>query len=226
MRVYHGSYLEIDKINLSKSKPRKDFGQAFYVTKFREQAEFWAKRIGEDHDTQGIVTEFEFDEFAYDEDELQVLRFEGYNEAWLDFVVQNRTARKNNCHSYDIVEGPIADDAVTQSIDNYLRGAISKTDFLTELTFHKETHQIAFCTVKSLQMLEKINSNNVFSMENIDNSIIETLVVNFQITEEKATDLYYSSKTYSQIANESTGLYEKPWEEIYQFLLQEIKLKK
>ena len=34
MRVYHGSYIKIDKIDISKSKPNKDFGRGFYVTKF------------------------------------------------------------------------------------------------------------------------------------------------------------------------------------------------
>ena len=35
MRVYHGSYIKVDKIDLLKSKPNKDFGKGFYVTKFR-----------------------------------------------------------------------------------------------------------------------------------------------------------------------------------------------
>ena len=45
MKVYHGSYIEIEEIDLSKSNPFKDFGKAFYVTKLREQAEFWATRF-------------------------------------------------------------------------------------------------------------------------------------------------------------------------------------
>lgn len=40
MKVFHGSYVEIDEIDLSKSKPFKDFGRAFYVTQLREQAEY------------------------------------------------------------------------------------------------------------------------------------------------------------------------------------------
>jgi hypothetical protein len=47
MKVYHGSYIKIDKIDLSKSQPRKDFGKGFYVTKFRKHAENWAAIIGE-----------------------------------------------------------------------------------------------------------------------------------------------------------------------------------
>ncbi|MCL2597848.1 MAG: DUF3990 domain-containing protein [Paludibacter sp.] len=37
MRVYHGSYTEIQEIDLSKCEIGKDFGQGFYVTKIKEQ---------------------------------------------------------------------------------------------------------------------------------------------------------------------------------------------
>jgi hypothetical protein len=39
MQVYHGSYIEIFDIDLSKSQSNKDFGKGFYVTKFRNHAE-------------------------------------------------------------------------------------------------------------------------------------------------------------------------------------------
>jgi hypothetical protein len=32
MQVFHGSYTDIDVIDLSKCVPNKDFGQGFYVT--------------------------------------------------------------------------------------------------------------------------------------------------------------------------------------------------
>jgi hypothetical protein len=32
MKVYHGSYTAIDKINLQKCKGGEDFGKGFYVT--------------------------------------------------------------------------------------------------------------------------------------------------------------------------------------------------
>jgi hypothetical protein len=39
----------------------------------------------------------------------------------------------------------------------------------------------------------------------------------------EAADVYYISKTYTQLADENTKLYEKPWQEIYQMLLKELK---
>ena len=94
MKVYHGSYTKIYDIDLSKCEPKKDFGQGFYVTKFREQAEFWAVRKGIRNRSDCVITEFEFNEDAYHDRDSRLLRFEGYDENWFDFVIQNR---------YDIV---------------------------------------------------------------------------------------------------------------------------
>ena len=37
MKLYHGSTVEIQKIDLTKSKPNKDFGRAFYLSSDYEQ---------------------------------------------------------------------------------------------------------------------------------------------------------------------------------------------
>jgi hypothetical protein len=61
---------------------------------------------------------------------------------------------------------------------------------------------------------------------NIDESIPKALADDYGMTEEKAIDLYFTSATYRQIIDESTGLYQKTWTEVYQLLLRELKLKK
>lgn len=45
MILYHGSNTDIDKINLSKCKPNKDFGKGFYLTTLKGQAERMALRV-------------------------------------------------------------------------------------------------------------------------------------------------------------------------------------
>ncbi|GAP72342.1 hypothetical protein SAMD00024442_3_50 [Candidatus Symbiothrix dinenymphae] len=115
MKVYHGSYTEIDKIDLSKCESNRDFGKGFYVTNLREQAEYWARRKGKQHDNDGYVTEYTFYENAFNNYRLNVLRFDDYTEDWLDFVVFNRDITSQAQHNYDIVEGPVADDDITES---------------------------------------------------------------------------------------------------------------
>jgi len=44
----------------------------------------------------------------------------------------------------------------------------------------------------------------------------------FDINELQATDLFYNSDTFTQLADETTKLYEKSWQEIYEMLKQEL----
>jgi len=215
--------MKIDEIDLAKAKPYKDFGRAFYLTKFYKQAKFWADRLSGEHGTESIVTEFEFDEYAYEDDSLKVQIFEDYNEQWLDFIVLNRSNRKQ-AHDYDIVEGPIADDKVQNRIVDFLNGEITKTDFLEELKWHEETHQICFCTIASLQFLQQADRNKLVSkFLHIGEPIVEKLVTDFGFDEKTATENFFSSDTFSKLADTSSRLYEKNWTEIYNLLLTEMK---
>ncbi|MDR0799369.1 MAG: DUF3990 domain-containing protein [Dysgonamonadaceae bacterium] len=227
MRVFHGSYTKIDKIDLKKCEIGKDFGRGFYVTKIREQAEFWATRKGIYNQTNGIVTEFEFNENAFQYFHFKTLRFVKYDEAWLDFVAKNRDiAAPQPTHDYDIIEGPVADDRIATRIKNYLRGEITKNQFLEELKFVKETHQICFCTGRSLQMLDYIdNTTDIdYQISEIGESLVAQLILDYQIDEIKATDVFYSSKTFSKLADETTEFYLKTWQEVYEILKQELNL--
>jgi hypothetical protein len=221
MRVYHGSYTEIDEIDLSKCEPFKDFGQGFYVTKIREQAEYWANRKGRIAKGKSCVTEYNFIESAFEHWKFHVLRFDSYSEAWLDFVVMNRNPNSPiPAHGYDIVEGPVADDKVTQRLDTYLEGGISKAAFLEELKFFRHTHQICLCTQRSLQALERIHNKK--HIGDIDDAILQSLVADYGMTGEEAVDAYFESQTYKKLIGDNAGLYQKSWREIYDILLQEL----
>ena len=225
MIVYHGSYAEIKQIDLSKCEPYRDFGQGFYVTKYRHHAESWAKRKSRfKHD--GFVTEYEFYYSELVTRNCKIIRFEDYNKEWLDFVVINRNDKNPiPTHDYDIVEGPVADDKVQNRIEDYLNGSITKNDFLEELKWHEKTHQICFCTVASLQFLKQIDSGKIVSkFLHIGEPIVEKLVTNFNLDEKTATDKFFSSNTFSKLADTSNKLYEKDWTEIYDLLLNELSL--
>ncbi len=58
--------------------------------------------------------------------QLNCLVFEKMTEEWLDFIV---SCRKGISHSYDIVEGPIADDEIYNYVQDYEDGKISLTAF-------------------------------------------------------------------------------------------------
>jgi hypothetical protein len=225
MKVYHGSFTEITEIDLSKCEKNKDFGKGFYVTKNRKHAEEWAERIGNRNNTVGVVTEFEFGKYLYQENDFIILRFSDYSDEWLDFVVLNRNNKAGEyVHDYDFVEGPIADDKVSRRIYDYLDGIVSKTDFLNELKYHEPTHQICFCTVKSLQLISKPSRKQISAVETIVEHIVMYLIERSNMEEETAVNLFCNSDTFANLSDESTGLYQKTWEEIYELLKVEKNL--
>jgi hypothetical protein len=223
MKVYHGSYLEIRTIDLSHGRPNRDFGHGFYVTRYRRQAEEWASRKGEDNRTEGVVSEFIFDEYIWEDTELNLLRFEDYTEDWLDFVVKNRLNRsRKQTHDFDIVEGPVADDAVTVRVNDYIRGDVSKQDFLEELKFRKPTHQICFCTTASLQALEYTDSRAEWNMEHIANDVIKQIIKDKNMDDREATDIFFTSQTFTKLSDKSTKIHLMPWQEVYEMLKKEL----
>lgn len=112
MRLYHGTNIMFDEIDLHKSKPNKDFGQGFYLSPDFEQALKMAKiKTEQQQEGTPIVMEFEVDEA--ETKEMHTLHFDDYSKQWAEFILANR----NNptpllIHDYDIVIGPIANDRV------------------------------------------------------------------------------------------------------------------
>jgi hypothetical protein len=226
MNVYHGSYTEIDEVDLTKCEDHRDFGRGFYVTKFRSQAEEWAEKIAAKHQTTPVITEFIFYESAFNSWKYKVLRFDGYSSEWFDFVILNRNPEfAEPMHDYDIIEGPVADDRVQRNIDAFLEGRISREKFLEMLRFpHYETHQICFCSSRSLLMLKPRNGELIFNIEEIGELVIGQLVVDFGFNEENAADMFFSSAVFGKLSEKSTGFCHKDWQEIYRILKQELNL--
>ncbi len=161
MILYHGSNVEIEQIDLSLSKVGKDFGCGFYLSANKQQAYELAERKTEQLGT-GIPTlnAFEFDTDCLKDTGLHVLEFQNYNKEWAEFVLMNRRNRtRTPLHHYDIVIGPIADDAVGYQIRRYVSGLIDMDKFLEELKYMKgQTMQYFFGTKEAIRYLTKIKT--------------------------------------------------------------------
>ena len=155
MILYHGSNIVIGQIDLTKSKPNKDFGQGFYLSdnenQAQEMAEFKAIQLGGDP----IISRFEFDDTIMSDTSLKVLRFEEYSEEWADFVLKNRDGVATE--KYDIVYGPIANDKVGLQIRKLKDGSIDKKEFLNRLKYMKGiTFQYFLGSKNAISHLKKI----------------------------------------------------------------------
>jgi hypothetical protein len=140
MILYHGSYTEVKRPNLSFSRKEIDFGIGFYTTPIMEQAEKWSLRF-KSRKGQAVVSEYDFDNKVMEK--LSVLTFDMYSEDWLDFVALCRAGKDSACN-YDMVIGGVANDDVFNTLQLYLDNLISKQETIKRLRYEKPNIQYCF----------------------------------------------------------------------------------
>ena len=158
MILYHGSNTIIEQIDLSKSRPGKDFGQGFYLSSVKEQAHEMAMGKVAFLGGTPVVTSFEFDSDHLKNGRFNVKIFESYSKEWAQFVYDNRENYTNTpIHQFDIIYGPIANDNVGAQIRNYKSGHIDLDELLKRIKYLKGiTFQNFFGTEAAIQTLQKL----------------------------------------------------------------------
>ena len=157
MILYHGSLEIVEQPRILESNRPLDFGRGFYTTTSLQQALRWVKLRMEQEDTQlGYVSQFKFERIKG----LKMRRFRSANEAWVDFVHNNRT-KQGFDHNFDIVEGPVANDNVYLSFNLYESGIISKEELIRRLKTYKLVDQLLFHSERSLESLSYIGYKEV-----------------------------------------------------------------
>lgn len=156
MILYHGSNMVVEKPEVNAGRRALDFGAGFYLTSNRDQAERWAQAVARRRQRgSAILNCFEFDESKIGL--FKVLKFDGPNSEWLDFVVSNRKGGHESS-SFDIVAGPVANDSTMPVIDDYMDGRYTKEEAIVRLLPQKLTDQYAFVSEKSLTALSYARS--------------------------------------------------------------------
>lgn len=160
MKLYHGSDVAVEKINLAKCRPFKDFGRGFYLSDNYDQAfEMAQQRVSQKMGLgHPIVSVFEFDELLLSDSNLRIKIWMDYCIEWAEFVLKNRDRKLNHpVHDYDIVYGPIADDGVTFQLRRYAEGYLSLEQLVEELKYDRGiTFQYYFANEKAISKLKKI----------------------------------------------------------------------
>lgn len=157
MILYHGSNIKIESIELSKCRPFKDFGQGFYLTEIEDQAQIMANRTALIYGGEPVVTLFYFDTSALGAKNISVKQFKEPDEEWALFVMANRHREKTQpCHQYDIVVGPVADDAIATLFRNFDDGIIDLPTLVARLKFQKVSSQFLFHTQRVLHYLKAL----------------------------------------------------------------------
>ncbi len=157
MIIYHGSNVVVRKPRLITQNRYLDFGFGFYTTTNKMQAVSFAEKVyRRKNEGSKEVSIFEVDEEKIFS-ELSVLRFDSPNEAWLDFVSENRSGNYDG-QPYDVVYGPVANDDVYTTFTLYQSGTLTKEQTLEALKIKKLYDQMVFTTDQALGYLNFIGT--------------------------------------------------------------------
>lgn len=165
--LYHGT--ELDSITsletgiiLNKGRKKTDFGQGFYLTGNKDQAENWAlsrtrSKLNNENKSVAVVVSF-----SLDLSKLIKLNHKFFNEVnneWAEFIYANRSLNShliNNIdNKYDLVYGPLADGRnISLLVSKLERNDISFETFLEEIEGKNFPfpidHQLSFHTERSI----------------------------------------------------------------------------
>ncbi|MCC8162889.1 MAG: DUF3990 domain-containing protein [Lachnospiraceae bacterium] len=159
MILYHGSNVEIEKIDLNMCRPYKDFGRGFYLTTIEAQARKMALRTARIYGGKPVFSVFEYEQSA----NARIRRFERPGEEWARFVMNNRDRYFTDFQSelcnhdckYDIVIGPVANDDMAMLFRQFSAGNISIERMVAEMEYKEVTNQHSFHTELATRSLKK-----------------------------------------------------------------------
>jgi hypothetical protein len=147
MILYHGSFTEVAKPDFWRGREKLDFGRGFYTTPYREQAIKWSERFVRRYG-RGVVSQYAFDEIKAREN-LRILEFPKYSEAWLDFVTLCRMGVGNNA-DYDLIIGSVANDKVFDELEAYFNGYSDKLTAIKNLRYEEPNLQYGFANQETI----------------------------------------------------------------------------
>lgn len=142
IKLYCGSRESLEYPGIRMGKYTKEFSWGFYCVFANTHAERCSTR-----NITPVVNEY----MLSDLEGLKVKTFESLDLEWLKFVVK---CRSGELHEYDVVEGPMVDDAINNYVDSYLNKEITAEAFLELIKFKHAINQISFHTIKALSKLK------------------------------------------------------------------------
>ena len=164
--LYHGSTLSIEHPLAKVGRADLDFGRGFYLTSLRSQAEQWAARVQLLRaSTTAWINVYEFDMDAAIKAVFKLLRFDAYDQHWLNFIVASRNG-KQPWKDYDIIEGGVANDRVIDTIEDYLNDIITIEQALGQLVYAQPNHQI--CLLNQQLIDTYLHFDNSFPLDTMD----------------------------------------------------------
>lgn len=179
LMLYHGSYCEVRHPELKRCARYKDFGQGFYLTSSKEQAERFIRTsvkkavlsgkidVGQSY---GVVSVFQF---TFNE-KVNIWTYPKADAEWLHCIVGHRKKSTfpelvKEMEQYDIIAGKIANDNTNATIAAYMAlaygevGTKSADDMCISLLLpEKLQDQFCFRTNKALKNISFAESEQIW----------------------------------------------------------------
>lgn len=148
----------VEKPRLIQQSRTLDFGSGFYTTTNLEQAVSFAEKVAARRRVgTPCVSVYAVPEVASLMASLLVRVFAAADEAWLDFVFENRSGSYLG-PKYDIVLGPVANDTIYRTFAAYEDGILTKEETVSRLKVKKLYNQMTFSTEKALETLRFVGT--------------------------------------------------------------------
>lgn len=176
--LYHGSFCEVQIPDLQKCARYKDFGQGFYLTTDKKQAESFAKISTQKAVENGVVASQKYgvvSAFRYNGDaKLNIKIYGSADSVWLHCIVAHRKKDVfgdvlEDCSRYDVIGGKIANDATNSTIVTYMAnafgavGTASADDICIRLLLPERLmNQYCFKSLAALNQLSFMGSERVW----------------------------------------------------------------
>ena len=153
MLLYHGSNVTVEAPRIIQSQRTLDFGEGFYTTTNKRQAEVFAQKVFARRKTGAATINIYEIDFESVSRELQILRFRSPDEKWLDYITRNRSGVYDG-QFHDIVIGPVANDDVYTTIGAFEAGILTREQAITALKVKKLYDQVVLKSVEALSWLQ------------------------------------------------------------------------
>ena len=142
--LYHAGYLKLPRPDVHYGRKNADFGQGFYTTRDADFARRWAR------ERAGCT--IWINAYELELDGLAVHHFER-DQAWFDYIYDNRRGAQDAHPEADVIAGPIANDTIFDTLGITTSGLLSRAEALQLLTIGPLYIQFALKTEKAAAQL-------------------------------------------------------------------------
>lgn len=175
--LYHGSFCAVEKPDLNRCSPYKDFGRGFYLTTNERQAKDFSRislrkaiangKVKSDS-ARPTVSLFYVDAMLWSS--LNIRSFHTTDTDWLHCVVAHRRPSAmphivERYSKYDVINGKVANDNTNATITAYMAGLYGEVGSdsaanicVSLLLPERLSDQLCFRSAKAIQSLTFINS--------------------------------------------------------------------